>query len=346
MPYNELRKDYLLNRWVVIATERSRRPTDFAKPRNESSKAAVCPLCVGNENMTPPALLLYLKEPNEITKAEDPVDGERPKNWLVRGIPNLFPAFNPPKQAEDQKEVIKSETLANAIGAHEVIVESPDHDEDPADAQQPQLELVIQAYVDRLRELSAKSYVKYVSIFRNYRQEAGASLTHAHSQLIAMPIVPSLIQEEFDASKTYYEKNGKCVFCDIIEQEARGPRLVLENSDFIVFTPYASINPMEFWIVPKKHSANILDLDDDEISIFAKTLKASLKALKELVNDPPYNYGFHLAINKEARDHYHWHLEVYPKLSIWAGFEISTGTYINTVTPENAAESLRKTIQP
>ncbi len=346
MPYNELRKDYILNRWVVIATERSRRPTDFAKPRNESVKAAVCPMCVGNEKMTPPALLLYLKEPNEITKAEDPMDGERPKNWLVRGIPNLFPAFNPPKQAEDQKEIIKSETLANAIGAHEVIVESPDHDEDPADAQLPQLELVIQAYVDRLRELSAKSYVKYVSIFRNYRQEAGASLTHAHSQLIAMPIVPPLIQEEFDASKTYYEKNGKCVFCDIIEQEAKGPRLVLENSEFIVFTPYASVNPMEFWIVPKKHSANILDLDDDEISIFAKTLKASLKALKDLVNDPPYNYGFHLALNEEAQDHYHWHLEVYPKLSIWAGFEISTGTYINTVTPENAAESLRKTIQP
>ena len=151
--------------------------------------------------------------------------------------------------------------MANAIGAHEVIVESPDHDEDPADAELPQLELVIQAYVDRLRELSAKSYVKYVSIFRNYGQEAGASLTHAHSQLIATPIVPSLIQEEFDASKTYYEKNGKCVFCDIIEQEAKGPRLVLENSEFIVFTPYASINPMEFWIVPKKHSANILNLD-------------------------------------------------------------------------------------
>jgi UDPglucose--hexose-1-phosphate uridylyltransferase len=208
------------------------------------------------------------------------------------------------------------------------------------------LERVIHAYIDRLRELSAKPYVKYVSIFRNYGQEAGASLSHAHSQIIATPMVPSIIQEELEASKAFYDKHGKCVFCDIIEQEVKGPRFVLENNDFIVFAPYASINPMAFWIMPKKHAPSILDLTRPEVSAFAQTLKASLKALKDLVNDPPYNYGFHLAINKEAKDHYHWHLEVYPKLSIWAGFEISTGTYINTITPETAADSLRKTIKP
>jgi UDPglucose--hexose-1-phosphate uridylyltransferase len=159
-------------------------------------------------------------------------------------------------------------------------------------------------------------------------------------------MVPSLIQEEIDASRTYYRENRKCVFCDIVEQEMKGPRLVYDSADFVVFAPYASINPMEFWIVPKKHAANIIDMTGSEVEALAKTLKLSLKALKDVINDPPYNYGFHLAINQEAKDHYHWHMEVYPKLSIWAGFELNTGTYINTVTPETAAESLKKAITP
>ncbi len=301
-------------------------------------------MCVGNEHLTPPARMLYLKENDGINVAQDPMVGERPKNWLVRVIPNLYPAFSPPKQPEDTAQIFKNECLGDAIGGHEVIVESPNHDEDPADAELPQLELVIHAYIDRIRELSSKPYVKYVSIFRNFGKEAGASMSHAHSQVIATPMVPPLIQEEMGASKTYYRKYRKCVFCEIIEREAKGPRLVYDSTDFLVFAPYASINPMEFWIVPKKHAANILDMTGAEVEGLAKTLKLSLKALKDLVNDPPYNYGIHLAINEEAKDSYHWHLEVYPKLSIWAGFELNTGTYINTVTPETAAESLRKAI--
>jgi UDPglucose--hexose-1-phosphate uridylyltransferase len=345
MPYNELRKDYLLNRWVVIATERGRRPTDFAKQKTESAKSTVCPMCVGNEAMTPPAVMLYLKDGDQVLVAQDPAVGERPKNWLVRVIPNLFPAFSPPKQLGDTAQIFKSEGFGDAIGHHEVVIESPNHDEGPADAELPQLELVIRAYLERLRELSAKPYVKHVSIFRNYGHAAGASLSHAHSQIIATPMVPPLIQEELDASKEFFEENGRCVFCDIIERERSGPRLIHDGEEFVVFAPYASINPMEFWIAPKKHEANILAFDPRKTSAFAKVLKASLKALKDVVNDPPYNYGFHLALDKDAADYYHWHLEVYPKLSIWAGFEISTGTYINTVTPETAAESLRQTIK-
>ncbi len=175
MPYNELRKDYLLNRWVVIATDRGRRPTDFTKQKTESApKTATCPMCPGNENMTPQAVLLYLKEEGGLRKAQDPLVGERPQNWLVRCIPNLYAAFSPPKKTEDPEQIITSECLGNAIGHHEVLVESPNHEEDPADAELPQLELVIHAYIDRLRELSVKPYVKYVSIFRNYGQQAGA----------------------------------------------------------------------------------------------------------------------------------------------------------------------------
>ncbi len=345
MAYNELRKDYLLNRWVVIATERGRRPTDFAKPRAEPQKNSNCPLCVGNESVTPPATMLYLKDGNQIKRSIDPAVGERPKNWLIRSFPNLYPAFAPPKTPQDTTEVFKNPNFGYAIGEHEVLAESPSHNEDPADAELPQLELLIKAYIDRLSEFNGKPYVKYVQIFRNYGPEAGASLSHPHSQIIATPMVPSIIAQEQDASKAYFAQNKKCFFCDLIEKEASGPRAILENEHFLVFAPYASITPMEFWIMPKRHSPNILDLTETEILALAKTLKTSLKALKELLNDPPYNYGFHMAINRDAQNYYHWHIEVYPKLAIWAGFELSTGIYINTVTPETAAQALKKIIK-
>lgn len=345
MPYNELRKDYLLNRWVVIATERSRRPTDFVKTHRENAKTSTCPLCKGNEHMTPPAVMLYLQESDGVKRTVDPQIGDRPKNWLIRCIPNLFPAFSPPEQLDEEKNVLKNNSLGYAVGHHEVLIESPVHDEGPADVELPQLERLINAYIDRLKELSAIPYIKYISIFRNYGSEGGASLSHAHSQVVATSIIPTTIQEELNASKEFYEKNKKCVFCDIIERESKSSRLIHENEYFLVLAPYASITPMEFWIIPRRHSQNLMDLTTSEISMFAKTLKTSLKALKDLVDDPPYNYGFHLALNQDTKDFYHWHLEVYPRLSIWAGFELSTGFYINTIMPEIAAESLRKIIE-
>jgi len=344
MGYNELRKDYLLNRWVVIATERSRRPTDFAKQKTESKQDSACPLCAGNEHLTPAAVLLYLKQNGEIKKSKDK-NGTRPQNWLIRVIPNLYPAFTPPKDPLEKTQIMKNESYGYAIGHHEVLVESPNHDEDPADAELPQLALLIDAYIDRFRELSAKHYVQYVSIFRNYGKEAGASLSHAHSQIIAMPTIPRIPAEEITASKEFYDQYKKCIFCDLIEKETKSSRLVLENAHFAVFAPYASVNPLEFWIFPKKHASNILGLSKPEIEAFALTLKTSLKAIKDLVNDPPYNYSFHLSVNNGAEKFYHWHLEVYPCLSIRAGFEKSTGMYINTVKPETSAAEIRKTIK-
>jgi UDPglucose--hexose-1-phosphate uridylyltransferase len=343
MPHNELKKDYLLDRWVVIATERSRRPTDFAKQKEEQAQASVCPLCPGNEHMTPPAVLVYLKSNGEIRKDKDE-NGFCHKNWLIRCVPNLYPAFAPPKAQSDQAQIMKSDNFGLAIGHHEVLVESPCHNEDPADAELPQLTHVINAYVDRLRELSAKPYVRYVSIFRNHGLEAGASLSHAHSQIIATPFIPTIVDKEIAASKNFWNQHERCVFCDIIERESKSARLVLDNARFVVLAPYASVHPMEFWILPKKHDANLLNLTQTEMKAFAETLKASLKGLKDLVNDPPYNYGFHLSTNKDAENCYHWHLEVYPRLAIWAGFEKSTGIYINTITPETVATELRKAI--
>ncbi len=344
MAYNELRKDYLLNRWVVIATERSRRPSDFVTNANEQPQDSICPLCVGNEHMTPPAVMLYFKENEEIRKARDH-DGTRSKNWLVRVIPNLYPAFAPPDESIDIPGLIAGKNHTCAIGHHEVLVESPNHYDDPADAELSQLKLLVMAYIDRLKELSAESYVKYVSIFRNHGREAGASLSHAHSQIITTPFIPRIPAEEIEASRKFYQEHQKCFFCEIIQKETDSPRLVLDNSFFSVFTPYASVHPLEFWILPKKHSANLLTLSKAEISEFAKVLKTSLKALKDLVNDPPYNYGFHLSIDRAAEQYYHWHLEVYPRLSTWAGFEKNTGVYINTVKPEISAAELRRIMQ-
>jgi UDPglucose--hexose-1-phosphate uridylyltransferase len=345
MSFNEVRKDYLLNRWVVIATERGRRPTDFAKQHRQETKTGVCPMCPGNEHTTPPSVLVYLKSGKGIKKTKDK-DDFRHKNWLIRCVPNLFPAFSPPKEKMSEREIFKGKHLFKAVGHHEVLIESPNHDEHPAVARNSQLIHVVNGYIDRLRELSAKPYVKYVSIFRNHGLEAGASLSHAHSQIIATPFIPTTVEEELSASNKFWKEKKECAFCNIIDKERKGPRLILENSKFVVFAPYASVNPMEFWILPKKHKATLLGLSQGEVNVFAETLKKCLGGLKQLVNDPPYNYGFHLAIGKEASDYYHWHLEVYPRLAVWAGFEKSTGVYINTVTPETAAETLKKAVSP
>jgi UDPglucose--hexose-1-phosphate uridylyltransferase len=342
MPLNEVRKDYLLDRWVVIATERSRRPTDFAGQERQKAKTDTCPMCPGNEHMTPPAVLLYLKSGRRLRKSKDQ-NQVRHKNWLIRVIPNLYPAFSPPQTELNPKQITKTNNLVSAVGHHEVLIESPAHDEGPANAAIPQVVRVVNGYLDRLRELSTRPYVRYVSIFRNHGLEAGASLSHAHSQIIATPFIPKTVKDEIEASRKFWQANKKCAFCDIIEKERTGPRFVLENTHFLVFTPYASVNPMEFWVFPKKHETSLLEISQSELKAFAVTLKTCLVGLKNLVNDPPYNYGFHLSTDKETRDYYHWHLEVYPKLAIWAGFEKSTGVYINTMTPETAAESLRNT---
>jgi UDPglucose--hexose-1-phosphate uridylyltransferase len=341
MASNEVRKDYLLNRWVVIAKDRKKRPTDFAK-KDLLKKEGICPLCPGNESMTPPAVLVYLSADGEIRKEKDQ-NGFRHKEWLLRVIPNMYPVFTPP----NQKNVLIKESpeLARAVGHHEVIIESPCHDEHPATARVSQLVHVINAYLDRLDVLSKKSYVKYVSIFRNHGPEAGASLSHPHSQLIATPFVPAIPDEELEASKSFWNKNSECLFCDVLKKETAGPRFIWENSSFVVFAPWASVNPLEFWVLPKRHSSNMLSMSGGEVKDLAETLRVCLGGLRSLLNDPPYNFGFHTLLSEDAMDCYHWHLEVYPKLLTWAGFEKSTGMFINMISPEDAAAELRAAVQ-
>jgi UDPglucose--hexose-1-phosphate uridylyltransferase len=338
MSINEMRKDYLLDRWVVISAARKRRPTDFAKQREEK-KTGTCAFCPGNEHMTPPATLAYIPSNGKIRKEKDE-NGFRHKNWLIRCVPNLYPAFTPPNNEE--KSLLKGEfTFARAIGHHEVVIESPYHDDHIGVAKTSQVAHVVNAYLDRLREFYAKKYVKYVSIFRNHGQEAGASLSHAHTQIIATPIIPKIVEDELKMSEKFWVKKKRCVFCDILQKEKTGTRLIWESDDFVAFAPWASVHPFEFWIFPKKHQCCLLDLSQSAAEALSKTMRVSLGGLRTLLNDPPYNFGFH-QITCGAKDYYHWHLEVYPRLAIWAGFEKSNGMFINTVSPEDAAVSLRE----
>ena len=337
MAVNELRKDYLLDRWVVIAAKRKKRPKDYAE-RFEEKKAIACPFCPGNEHMTPPASLVYLIKDGKLKKTRDK-NGARCKDWVVRCIPNLYPAFSPPlEKSNNEAETSRGAFISmKAYGYHEVVIESPNHDEHPSVARIEQLTHVINALKDRTAYFMQKSYVQYVSIFRNHGAGAGASLSHAHSQIIATPMTPKIIEEESNASGKYYAENGKCLFCEIISKEMESERFIWSNNNFIVFAPWASINPFEFWIFPKKHQETILETTEGDVKSLAEALRVSLGGLKRLLNDPPYNLGFHMI----PKRHYHWHIEVYPRLSIWAGFEKSTGVYINTVSPEEAAERLR-----
>jgi UDPglucose--hexose-1-phosphate uridylyltransferase len=341
MASNEVRKDYLLNRWVVIAKERKKRPTDFAK-KEVGKEEGVCPLCPGNEHMTPPAVLVYLSSNGKIRKERDR-NGLRHKNWLVRVIPNLYPAFTPPTEETVKKK--ESSVLARATGHHEVVIESPCHDEHPGAAQVSQLVHVINAYLDRLTALSGKPYVKHVTIFRNHGREAGASLSHAHTQLITTPFIPRILEEELEASKSFWTQNHACLLCDVLARERDGPRFIWENSSFVVFAPWASVNPLEFWVLPKRHQSNMLSMSGREIEDLAETMRVCLGGLRSLLNDPPYNFGFHTLLKEDAEECYHWHLEVYPRLAVWAGFEKSTGMFINVISPEDAAAELGEAVK-
>ncbi|MEM1515479.1 MAG: DUF4921 family protein [Candidatus Bathyarchaeia archaeon] len=341
MVVSELRKDYVIDRWVVIASQRRKRPLDFIERRHEERRNITCPFCPGNEHLTPPASLVYVIGSDSEVRREKDRDGERHKNWIVRCFPNLYPAFTPEEStATLEQQGGPKYVRLKALGHHEVLVESPNHDEHPGVARLSQLVHVINALRDRVSFFIAKDYVRYVSIFRNHGASAGASLSHTHMQIIAMPIPPKLVSEELITSERYYRDNGRCIFCDIISEERKTDRLIYEDNNFVVFAPWASINPFEFWLFPKRHQSSILDLTDDEIRSFAKTLRLSLGGLRNLLNDPPYNLGFHMT----PVEYYHWHIEVYPALSIWAGFEKSNGIYINIVPPEEAAKYLKESL--
>jgi UDPglucose--hexose-1-phosphate uridylyltransferase len=329
----ELRKDPIIDRWVIISTERGKRPVFFIE-ETPPSKTTVCPLCPGNEAMTPPEVYRI--------KSLDPHSAS--SDWTLRVVPNKFPALR--IEGDLDKEGRGLYDKMNGIGAHEVIVETPHHGETLWDLPVERIQDVFVAYRERILDLSRDRRFKYIMVFKNHGSVAGASLDHSHSQLIALPIVPRRVVEEMNGGLTYYKFKDRCIFCDIISQEKEdNVRVVFENEQFIALSPYAARFPFETWILPKKHEAVFADHDRrDNYHFLAEAASTILKKYVKVLNAPPYNYVIHTAPSGSGETpHYHWHIELIPRLTKMAGFEWGTGFYINPTPPEEATVYLKET---
>ena len=327
----ELRKDPVVGRWVIIATERGARPSDFSTP-TEPPDRGFCPFCEGNEDKTP----------REIMALRDPGTDPDGPGWRVRVVPNKYPALQV-EGALGKAPHGLFDTM-NGIGAHEVIIESSQHHTKLTQLPLKRTEDMLWVYRDRLIDLKRDRRFAYGMIFKNVGSAAGASLEHTHSQLIVTPIVPDLINREMNGSKQYYDYRGRCLFCDIVSQEiAEGSRIVVEDENFVSFTPFASRFPFEMWLMPKTHQSHFENVQRLGIDELADVLRRSLMKLEGALEDPPYNYIIHTGPFTESDlDTYHWHIEIIPRLTKVAGFEWGTGFYINPVAPEDAAEFLRQ----
>lgn len=329
----ELRKDYITDTWVVFSALRSQRPIQAKSPATVPADAdSPCPFCPGNERLTPPEILAY----RDNGRADGP-------GWWVRCVPNKYPALT--IEGEVKRNVSQTFQSVSGIGAHEVIVETPDHMGKVGDLAEKQISEFLNAYKDRYVDLTGDRRFKYILIFKNHGAGAGASLGHPHSQLIATPIIPRRIMDELRAAQNFYEETGgTCIYDAVIDDEVEADtRIVLENDAFLVLCPYASRFPFEVWILPKEHEVHFEDMDDRQRRHLAALMKEVFGRMDTLLNDPPFNYYIHTA-PCDRRDHryYHWHVEVTPRLSQTAGFERGTGFYINSVPPEDAARLLRE----
>lgn len=325
----ELRKDPISGRWVIISIERGKRPSDFGM-RVSPKKGGFCAFCEGNEHTTPPEIMAFR-----------PGSGQpNTPGWNLRIVPNKFPALNVEGELNRVGEGIFDKM--NGVGAHEVIIECPAHNLTLSTMPIKYVEDVLWAFHQRMEDLKKDNRFKYILVFKNEGDDAGASLEHTHSQIIALPIVPQLVEEELFQSKQYYEYKERCIFCDIIHQEtASKTRVISENDDFIAIAPFASRSPFETMILPKKHESAFAP--SDNVHNLAQILQHTLKQIDKVLDLPPYNLMIHTSpfIN-EKNDYYHWHIEILPKLTKIAGFEWGSGFHINPTPPEEAAQFMRE----
>ena len=332
----KLRKDPITGRWVIIATDRAKRPTDFVREKVQIHGSGFCTFCSGNEAKTPPEILAYRRNGGQPNTA----------GWSLRVVANKFPALGIEGTLNRQGEGLYDKM--NGIGAHEVIIETPEHRLTLATMPVRAVEDVLWAYRDRILDLKKDRRFKYVLIFKNHGDAAGASLEHTHSQLIALPVVPKRVREEVDSAKEYYSYKERCIFCDIIRQEMEdGVRMIAENPCFIAMAPYAPRFPFEMWIVPKVHQSAFEESQKHEFEQLAAMLKDMLTRLDVVLDSPAYNHIVHTSpIPEASNDYYHWHLEIMPKLTKVAGFEWGTGFYINPTPPEESTKFLREALMP
>jgi UDPglucose--hexose-1-phosphate uridylyltransferase len=327
----ELRKDPITGRWVIISTDRAKRPTDFIRESVEIKGNGFCPFCYGNESKTPPEILAYGRDGS----------GRDTPGWKVRVVPNKFPALGIEGELDRAGEGLFDRM--NGIGAHEVIIETPDHRSTLATLEEKAIEDVFWAYRDRMLDLKNDKRFRYILIFKNHGEAAGASLEHTHSQLIALPIVPKRVREEVDNCKRYFTEKERCIFCDMIRQEIEeAARVISENEHFVAIAPYAPRFPFETWVLPRAHGSAFENNQSPVYASLARMMRELLRRMDATLANPAYNYMIHTSpIGEEVNDHYHWHIEVIPKLTKVAGFEWGSGFYINPTPPEESAKFLR-----
>ena len=280
----ELRKDPITGRWVIIATDRARRPSDFSRePVVISSPTRFCPFCYGNEQKTPPEVLAYRVN-----------GGANQPGWSLRVIPNKFPVLGIEGDLSRQGDGMFDKMAG--IGAHEVIVETPEHTATLATMGEKQVEDVLWAFRERVLDLRKDRRLLYILLFKNHGEHAGATLEHAHSQLIALPVIPKRVKEELDGAQVYYNFKERCVFCDIVRQESQaGARLVTETERFVVIQPYAARFPFETWIVPKRHESHFEESGAPDLQNLAWVLRSTLRKLDKTLERPAYNFLIHNA---------------------------------------------------
>jgi UDPglucose--hexose-1-phosphate uridylyltransferase len=328
----ELRRDPVTERWVIISTDRVRRPSDFVRePVPSAPSGRFCPFCTGNETKTPPEVLAYRNG-----------SGANQPGWWVRVIPNKFPVLGIEGDLEREGEGLFDRM--QGIGAHEVVIETPDHALSITELSERTIEQVLWAFRERVNDLKNDRRLRYVLLFKNHGETAGATLEHTHSQLIALPVVPKRVAEELEVARRYYEFKERCLFCDLIRQEIRdGSRVVIETDRFAVLEPYAPRFPFETWILPRRHGSHYEKIDGQDIQNLAWVLKSTLRKLEKTLERPAYNLLIHTApLQESSTAFYHWHIEVIPKLTRVAGFEWGTGFYINPTPPEESAKFLRE----
>lgn len=337
----QLRENLATKRWVIIATERAKRPEDFKKgkelPAPRPPYDEKCPFCEGNER----------PDEEEVFAIRAPGTKPGQKGWKLRVIPNKYPALVPPQKSssvEVKRHKAGIYLYTEGAGKHEVVIENPAHDKTIATMSLEEVETIINAYRERYLALDRDPAYKQVIIFRNQGGGAGASQVHPHSQIIATAIIPQHIRYALNEAQRYYEELGKCVFCDMIKYElAEKERMVIKNDKFIAFVPYAALLPYETWILPLKHSTSFAGLFPEDISSLAQILRDIAAKLYYGLNNPDYNYCVRSVPHYSACEpYYHWHIQILPRLTTPAGFEIGSGISINVALPEESAKFLRE----
>ncbi len=326
----EIRQNIATKEWVVISTERAKRPEDFKTVKEKKQLeewSEKCPFCPGNEHMTPYETYVLKDEFGK---------------WKIRVIPNKYPAVVQEGTVEFKIEGIKR--CVSGVGSAEVIIESPKHNDVLPLLPEKDVENIIKVYKERYLAAEKDKRIKMVIIFRNYGEQAGASIEHPHSQLIAIPVVPFHIRYRIEEAMRYYDETGECVFCKMLQEELKEQtRIVVETGHFVSFVPYAALAPFHMWILPRRHMESFSEITDSEITDLAKNLKTTLAKLYYGLNNPDYNFVVRsVPVNERGREYYHWYITIMPRLTKTAGFEIGTGMSINTSLPEENAKFLRE----